>query len=610
MRSHVLFIFVLLAGTVHGQWSTDPLTNVVIDDSSGEQVQPKIVAVPDGGYYVSWYDSDPSGTPAFGYDVRLQRLDVAGDEVWASGGVLVADRGFSSTQDYGLGIDATGAALLAFRDDRGSGVQITAARVDASGTLTWGVNGVQVTNTTDFVAAPKITGTTDGDVVVAWTQDVNAVLQRLDASGSPQWVSPVVYTPGAGSYSPSDLEAGDAGSAVLAFVHQTGGFGSPRHLLAQKLDTAGASLWPASHVAVFDGGSLQFGNFPTFVPDGAGGAVFSWYEVSPLTVRAQRVTPLGAEAFPHNGVTVSTDATRVRVNPSVAYDADSDETVVAWIEQNSLQSMFGLYAQKLDASGTRQWGSEGSQLLPLGGTQLGSARALISPIGSRVAYVQGPSFGSQSVRALELDNAGSTVGSATIVSSAASGKSRLAAASQPSGVSAYAWQDDRVDADGIYAQNLNPDGTLGDLGGPACFGVDANCPCTGGAANTGCDLAQATGGVELRVEAFAPDGSGGGQVTFSGNGFPAMGSPAAVMIRSTQEEDPAVVFGDGLRCVGIPLVRFGAAFATSGASVHTVGHGAGAGSFRYQIWFRNTPGSFCDPTAAFNLSNDYTLTWP
>ena len=43
--------------------------------------------------------------------------------------MLVADRGFSSTQDYGLDVDSAGNALLAFRDDRFVGTQITAAKV-------------------------------------------------------------------------------------------------------------------------------------------------------------------------------------------------------------------------------------------------------------------------------------------------------------------------------------------------------------------------------------------------------------------------------------------------------------------------------------------------
>jgi hypothetical protein len=72
-----------------------------------------------------------------------------------------------------------------------------------------------------------------------------------------------------------------------------------------------------------------------------------------------------------------------------------------------------------------------------------------------------------------------------------------------------------------------------------------------------------------------------------------------------------VVFGDGLRCIGTPLVRLAGTFGVGGVSLHTFGHStmAGAGDFYYQAWFRNTPIMFCDPAAAFNLTNGRVLTW-
>ena len=89
-----IFFLTVLAPAVHAEWSDDPASNLVISDRAGEQVQAKIVPTPDGGAYISWFDNADGG-----YDVYLQRLDVAGNELWAHNGVLVADRGFSSTQD-------------------------------------------------------------------------------------------------------------------------------------------------------------------------------------------------------------------------------------------------------------------------------------------------------------------------------------------------------------------------------------------------------------------------------------------------------------------------------------------------------------------------------
>ena len=138
----------------------------------------------------------------------------------------------------------------------------------------------------------------------------------------------------------------------------------------------------------------------------------------------------------------------------------------------------------------------------------------------------------------------------------------------------------------------------------------ASCPCTNpGNPTSGCDIQQGTGGVQLDVVAQSQAGGNGATVT--GSGFPGSASPTAIVIRATGLDAGApVVFGDGLRCIGTPLVRLAATFAVAGTSTHTFGHGtmAGTGDFYYQLWFRNTPAMFCTPDA-FNLSNGRTLLW-
>ncbi len=464
--SHRAFLSCLLFALLStpaalGQWSDDPAANLVLADRSGEQVQTKIVPTADGGCYVSWFDNS-----AGGYDVYLQRLDVAGVEQWPHNGVLVADRGFSSTQDYGLGIDAAGNALLAFRDDSGVNVQIAANRVDPAGTLLWGAGGIQLTATADFVAAPKIAGTSDGGIAVAWTQDTDVVAHKLDPNGTPSWASAVTLAPASGSFAASDLQAADAGSAIVSFVHSDG-FPGPRYLWAQKLASAdGASLWPAGHVQVYDdaAGSLQLGNFPSFLPDGSGGAVFAWYTSSPtLQVRAQRVLSGGTEAFAHNGVEASTDATRLRVGPAAAWDAGTEEILLFWTELNGAQSQFGVYGQKLDAAGARQWGASGRELVPVGGNEISQVRALPWAGGAAVAWAETLAFGNQPIRATRVDGAGDFVWTPAIgdLATAATGTSRLAAAPGASGFAIFAWSDGATGTYDVLAQNLNPDGTLG-----------------------------------------------------------------------------------------------------------------------------------------------------
>ena len=446
---------------MEAQWSSDPSQNLLAVDRAGEQTQPKLAPTADGGFYLGWFDNDPDGSPAFGYDVYVQRFDSAGVEQWAHDGVLVADLGLSSTTDWDLTTDSAGNALLTFQDDRGTDVQITAAKVDPDGNAEWGATGIQLTSTTDFVANPKIAGTSDGDAVVAWVQASSVHLQRLDASGAPQWTE-IVLTPGAGSYAPNDLDATESGTCILSFVHQTGGFGSPRHILAQKYDAAGSAAWGA-HVPVFDGGSLQFGNFPQFEPDGAGGAVFAWYGVSPLECYAQRLDADGDELFPHDGVALSTDAMRLRVSPAVAFDAATQSTYVVAVQTNSLQSQFGVMAQKLDASGARQWGVNGFTLVALGTSSIAETECLI--LGPRIAatWTTSPGFGLASARAALLDATGILAQPIFDLSSTQTVMFRFESANSSFGHGLWAWRDERDGDAHIYLQDVLPSGALGGL---------------------------------------------------------------------------------------------------------------------------------------------------
>jgi hypothetical protein len=142
-------------------------------------------------------------------------------------------------------------------------------------------------------------------------------------------------------------------------------------------------------------------------------------------------------------------------------------------------------------------------------------------------------------------------------------------------------------------------------------GTGSPCPCGNtGAPEHGCDNAQGTGGVRMEFSAFNPDNMGGGTGTITATGYPPAGAPTAIVLRSPNPELIAPAFGDGLRCLGVVgLIRFGATTATGGTSVHSVSHGAGAGTFYYQIWYRNTPQTFCTPNA-YNLSNGWALAWP
>ena len=449
------------------QWSTDPAKNLALADkgNGNDQVQPKVRPLSNNGWYVSWFDADPNSPPPVGYDVYLQRLNPGGVEQFRHDGIKIADLSNSSTEDYGLDADTAGNALLAFLDTReGANQQVTAAKISPAGKALWGKLGVQTTKGSATNSAPKIAGTSDGSVVVAWTSNSNVVLQKLDANGHALWGKGVVLSESNYNYGLADLHAADNGSVIVSWVREQG-FGSNRYIYANKLSAKGKLLWGKGHVKVFDNGSLQFGAFPYFVPDGSGGAVFSWYSSSPaLQCFAQHILANGSEAFPHNGSAASTNTTDVRVSPAASYRAATDEVFLFWTEEDSNQVLNGVYGQKFDAKGTRKWGDSGLVVVPLGADQQIFVQNVQIGTGALTYWVDQAGFGSSTIQATRLDRAGKVVCQQFPVSSLPANKARLSSDIVRSGPSAVAWEDDRSGNNGIYIQNVNRDCSLGPVG--------------------------------------------------------------------------------------------------------------------------------------------------
>ena len=440
------------------------MINLGVAVKPDDQVQPKIRSTPNGGCYISWFDNDPTGDPPFGYDVDLQLLDKHGVAQFPASGIRFADLGMSSTQDYGLDVDAYGNALLAFLDDRrGKHVFVTVMKVGPAGSQHFGKYGREVSHSLEFIGNPKVAATSDGSIVAGWIEGNNLKFQKLSASGVRLWGSKgiTITAPPGLTYSLADLHGSHDGSVIASWV-SAAGFSGPKHLLANKLDSNGALLWGAMHVAVFDGGSLQFGNFPPFATDGAGGAVFGWYETGPLQSRAQHILADGTEAFPHNGSLGSTNIGFDHVNPSVSYDQTTGDTYLFWDE--ILEGPFtneGISGQKFNPTGDRQWGDSGLVVQPFTSSAVLNVTSVFTTAGPLVVWSSEAVFAQAMITGAKVNPAGTVTCPPFAVSSILSSKSRLDLTLSSDGFAFAAWSDGRADGGDIYAQDIKPDCSLG-----------------------------------------------------------------------------------------------------------------------------------------------------
>lgn len=468
--SRIPIAFSLLAALVacpaFAQWSNDPAINLSIADRSGEQVQPKMMPTADGGFYISWFDNSTGG-----YDVYLQRLDAAGNEQLPHNGVLVAPRDFTSTQDYGLDLDSAGNALLAYGyHDSNAIAQVAAQKVAPDGTLQWLPHGVIVSNDAGGANSPKIAATGNGTIAVAWSGSNGAlVVQKLDATGLPLWgPTGVSIVPPSGFFFLADLHGDAAGNVIVSWGAQLSTY--DRELWTQKLAAAdGANLWGSVPVKVFGGtnGALQFGYFPPFIADGIGGAVFVWYTVGNTgNVHVQHILADGSAAFPQNGVDASTDTTQSHFEPSGAYDATTGDIYALWRETDAAtQGQIGVYAQRIDSTGNRQWGAGGKVLVPLGSTDQTQMHAVALAGGFLAAWASDgiPNPMPIHVARINADGSYAFPGNVVDIKTAPTDTSRLTGALSANGYAAYTWTDNGASGAGdVKAQNIQLNGTLGD----------------------------------------------------------------------------------------------------------------------------------------------------
>ncbi len=449
-------------------WPDDPAINLAVADGPGEQVLPKIAGLPDGSCYVGWF-SNASGN----YDVWLQRLDQNGNEMWPHNGILVSSHPQESwITDWDLLCDSSGNCVLAFNDSRTGNWDVQAYMIDPNGVFVWGPDGITLSHDPAPDMMPAICETSDGDFVFAWATNPDVgtgwmTMQRLGPDGTLRLPDGGLVVIHVANETPAfaDLVPSDGGDALLMWVRDISAYMSPRHIRLQRFDAHGSAVW-TSFVAIFDGGAVPLGYAPEILSDAAGGAVCGWH-YSPSTSivsLAQRVTAAGTEVFPHNGVLVSTNTSRMHVDPATAYSADTGEIFVFWNERNSTQDERGIYGQRLSALGARMWGNDGLVLQAVSTEYKGYPRAVPLGDGAVCFYTDTPAgFTGDRLVAHRLDATGANVWAAvpTLVSTAQSGKSRLPLFIDGAGTTRIAWEDTRNGAPDVYAQSLDEHGALG-----------------------------------------------------------------------------------------------------------------------------------------------------
>jgi len=324
-------------------WTTN---DVAITTSAGNQYFPQLVSDGSGGAIIAWMDVR-SGT----YDIYAQRVDDSGNVLWITNDIAITTA--ADGQYYPqIAPDGLGGAIISWSDYRSGNYDIYAQRVDASGNTLWITDGVAISTAADNQQYHWIIPDEAGGAIIAWTDSRSGTgsdiyAQRMDASGNTLWTTDgVAISTAAGGQLLPRIAPDNAGGAII--VWQDRRSGTRYDIYAQRVDSLGNNLWIADGVAI---STVYYQEFPEIVTDGAGGAIIVWQDHRSgfhNDIYAQRVDASGNVLWATNGIAVATTAYDQN-DPIIAPDG-AGGAIIAWDDYRS-GTNYDIYAQGISASG-------------------------------------------------------------------------------------------------------------------------------------------------------------------------------------------------------------------------------------------------------------------
>ena len=463
----------LIPLTSNSQWSSNPNTNLKICDVNGEQALTKITNTSDGGCYISWFDNRLGN-----YYVYLQRLNSTGIKQFATDGLLISSKPQNtSLVDYDMITDNDDNAVIVFTDIRNGGsINPFAYKINPQGVFLWDTNGVTLSDSFSvYQPNPKVEQTSDGSYVITWiysSSPSKIAFQKLSSSGVKQWGNDPILLSGSGSenFTYPDLVSSDNGSVIVLWSGYSGSFLNPINykLYSQKFSCTGSPVWNSTQDTAYHLGNVSGFYVPRIFPDGNNGAFYAWQDDrNSQNLRSsyvQHFTSDGTRLFPLNGASGSTLGGRNHFGPVVDCMQHTNETFMFWKETNTGQSQIGVYGQKFSSNGTPLWSISGKVFKPIDNNGFSSLACYVKD-SSVIVYFDESLTGSTNnlIKAFKINCDGVMQWGSSILTASTilSEKIRLAAVLDTSGMSKLSWSDRRQDNGGIYAQNINFDGTLG-----------------------------------------------------------------------------------------------------------------------------------------------------
>jgi len=369
MKSIRVFLYsmcaVLACTSVCLAWSTDPTVNTIVCNSSYDQRE--VVSDPDGsgGVVIGWEDKRHNGVTT---RVYVQRLNSSGGALWTANGVAATT---STNRQYAPDIIALsdGGAIVVWYEQRYGNYDIMAQKFSSAGVRQWGSTAKIVCNAVNLQRDPKLCSDGADGVIIVWEDFRNGnydiYMHRITSAGAFPWGGNGISVTGNTTLEGNpEIVADGSGGAFLLWHKSTA---SGDDIYGAHITGTGSFTWWASVTTAW--GYQMEGKLCI---DGSGGAIYVWQGERSQTnytwdIYAQRMNSSGFRQWGSNGVPVCATYAFDNKHPVIIQDNFGGAIVACTEESSALDS--DVLVQRINSLGSRLWGVNGVYLAFIAGIQ-------------------------------------------------------------------------------------------------------------------------------------------------------------------------------------------------------------------------------------------------
>ena len=345
---------------------------VLIDGKPDRQEDPVITRTSDNNYVIAWIDfsADLDG------DVYAQKIDGEGNLLWQEGGVPVCTLAGMQI-DLNMEPDNEGGVYIIWVDSRNPSKDLFGQRLSANGSPLWIVNGIPIANGLGDEMQNTMLPDGEGGMIIAYTHSYagndDLYAKRFNANGTMVWQNTLVISEAEGSQSDIRMAALNDGNFVFTWADKRS---ADTDIYAQKINLAGDLLWGSYLIVYSDQNELARPQVnPRIVKTSDNGVIIVWEDFRLDTQNpdlfAQKISASGIKQWSEQGIALCT-AEFAQLGPRLASD-NNGGCFVVWDDlRNGNAPNVDIYAQHLSASGNALWEANGKAICIAPNEQSGS----------------------------------------------------------------------------------------------------------------------------------------------------------------------------------------------------------------------------------------------